>query len=206
MLGACHMVSKPCVYFPSSYKVKLLRIELCSSIRFVVVQLLSRVWLLGTTWTVAHQASLSVTISRSLLQLMSIESVMPTNHLVLCHPLLLLPSPLILFITCKMHRQRLRNFSWHYWDWSQEAPHREGVLYVLRFVSTPDLHPLTASSIPSPIVTTKNASRHCQTSPGEQSRSGCDLKQCWTVSHCSKLRRSWKLLMKPDFIKGGKFS
>ena len=44
-----------------------------------------------TPWTPAHQASLSVTISRSLLRLMSIESVMPSNHLILCHPLLLLP-------------------------------------------------------------------------------------------------------------------
>ena len=43
-------------------------------------------------WTTARQASLSVTSSRSLLKLMSIESVMPSNHLILCHPLLLLPS------------------------------------------------------------------------------------------------------------------
>ena len=46
----------------------------------------------ATPWTVAHQASLFITISQSLLKLMSIESVMPSNHLVLCHPLLLLPS------------------------------------------------------------------------------------------------------------------
>ena len=45
-----------------------------------------------TPWTAAHQASLSITNSRSLLKLMSIESVMPSNHLILCHPLLLLPS------------------------------------------------------------------------------------------------------------------
>ena len=45
-----------------------------------------------TPWTAAHQASLSITFSWSLLRLMSIESVMPSNHLVLCHPLLLLPS------------------------------------------------------------------------------------------------------------------
>ena len=45
-----------------------------------------------TPWTVAHQASLSITNSRSLLTLMSIESVMPANHLILCHSLLLLPS------------------------------------------------------------------------------------------------------------------
>ena len=57
----------------------------------VVVQLLSWVQLFVTPWT-AHQASLSFTISWSLLKLMSTESVMPSNHLILCHSLLLLPS------------------------------------------------------------------------------------------------------------------
>ena len=56
------------------------------------VQLLSRVWLFATPWTTAHQAFLSVTNSWSLLKLMSIQLVMPSNHLILCHPLLLLPS------------------------------------------------------------------------------------------------------------------
>ena len=56
------------------------------------VQLLSRVQLFATPWTAPHQASLSITNSQSLLKLMSIESVMPSNHLILCHPLLLLPS------------------------------------------------------------------------------------------------------------------
>ena len=56
------------------------------------VQSLSRVWLFATPCTAAHQASLSITNSGSLLKLMSIESVMPSNHLILCHPLLLLPS------------------------------------------------------------------------------------------------------------------
>ena len=46
----------------------------------------------ATPWTAAHQASLSITNSRSLLKLMTIESVMPSNHLILCHPLLFLPS------------------------------------------------------------------------------------------------------------------
>ena len=59
---------------------------------FVVVQSLSCVQLFATPWTAALQASLSFTISRSLLGLMSIESVMPSNHLILCRPLLLLPS------------------------------------------------------------------------------------------------------------------
>ena len=58
----------------------------------VVVQLLSRVWPFVTPWTAAHQAPLSFTISRSLLRFTSIESVMPSNHLILCHPRLLLLS------------------------------------------------------------------------------------------------------------------
>ena len=63
-----------------------------TTITVVVVQSLRRVWLFATPWTAAHQASLSCTISQSLLKLMSIESVMLSNHLVLCCPLLLLPS------------------------------------------------------------------------------------------------------------------
>ena len=55
------------------------------------VQSLSRVWLIATPWIAAHQASLSITNSRSLLKFMPIELVMPSNHLILCHPLLLLP-------------------------------------------------------------------------------------------------------------------
>ena len=58
---------------------------------FSSVQSLSRVRLFVTPWTEAHQAFLSITNSRSLLKLMSIESVMPSNHLILCCPLLLLP-------------------------------------------------------------------------------------------------------------------
>ena len=58
----------------------------------VIVQLLSHVRLFVSLLTASSQASLSFTISQSLLKLISIESVMPANHLVLCHPLLLLPS------------------------------------------------------------------------------------------------------------------
>ena len=58
----------------------------------VVVLSLNHVQLFVTPWTAAHQASLSMTISQSLLRLMSIESVMPSNRLILCRPLLLLPS------------------------------------------------------------------------------------------------------------------
>ena len=62
------------------------------SLRFSSLQSLSRVWLFVTPWTAACQASLTITNSRSLPKLMFIESVMPSSHLILCHPLLLLPS------------------------------------------------------------------------------------------------------------------
>ena len=60
--------------------------------QFISVQLLCHVQLFATPWTAARQAALSITNSRSLLKLMSIESLMPSNHLILCHPLLLPPS------------------------------------------------------------------------------------------------------------------
>ena len=69
-------------------------------LRFSSVQLLSCVRLFVTPWTAACQASLSITSSQSLFKLMSIESVMPSNHLILCHPLL----PLSIF-------PRIRDFS-----------------------------------------------------------------------------------------------
>ena len=58
----------------------------------ISVQSLSRAPLFATPWNAAHQASLSITNSQSLLKLMSVESVMPSDHLILCHPLLLPPS------------------------------------------------------------------------------------------------------------------
>ena len=61
-------------------------------VQFSSVQLLSHVWLFATPWIATRQASLSITNSQSLLKLMSIESVMPSSHLILCHSLLLLPS------------------------------------------------------------------------------------------------------------------
>ena len=60
--------------------------------QIISVQLLSHVQLFATPWTAACQASLSITDSQSLLRVKSIESVMPSNHLILCRPLLLLPS------------------------------------------------------------------------------------------------------------------
>ena len=63
-----------------------------NSLQFSSVQSLSCVWLFATPWIAAHQASLSITNSWSSLKLTSIESVMPSSPLILCHPLLLLPS------------------------------------------------------------------------------------------------------------------
>ena len=70
---------------------RLQKISFCSK-GLSSVQSLSRVLLFATPWTAACQASLSITNSRTLLKLMSIKSVMPSNHLTLCRPLLLLPS------------------------------------------------------------------------------------------------------------------
>ena len=66
--------------------------ECCDSLQFSSVQLLSRIRLFVTPWTTAHQASLSINNSRSSPKPMFIESVMISNHLILCRPLLLLPS------------------------------------------------------------------------------------------------------------------
>ena len=66
-----------------------LRMGLC---QFSSVQSFSHVWLFATPWTTAHQPSLSIVNSQSLPKFMSITSVMPSNYLILCHPLLLLPS------------------------------------------------------------------------------------------------------------------
>ena len=66
--------------------------ELQARINIGSIQLLSRVQLFATPWTAARQASLSITNSQSLLKLMSIKLVMPSNHLILCHPILLPPS------------------------------------------------------------------------------------------------------------------
>ena len=63
--------------------------DVYGNIQFNSVQSLSRVWLFVTPWTAAQRASLSFTNSWSLLKFMSIKSVMPSNHLILCHPLLL---------------------------------------------------------------------------------------------------------------------
>ena len=82
-----------------------------------VVQLLSRVQLFATSWTAAHQTALSITNSRSFLKLMSIALVMPSNHLILCCPLLLLPS---VFLSIRVFSNELAvHIRWpKYWSFS----------------------------------------------------------------------------------------
>ena len=81
-----------------------------------VVQSLSYVWLFATSWTAAYQAPLSFTISWSLLRLMSIESVILSNHLILCRPLLLLPS---IFPSIRVFSNESVRIRWtKYWSFS----------------------------------------------------------------------------------------
>ena len=77
--------------FGNLVRFSLLDLLLVTAFQFSSVQLLSRVRLFVTPWIAACQASLSITNSRSSLKLTSIESVMPSSHLILCHPLVLLP-------------------------------------------------------------------------------------------------------------------
>ena len=77
--------------FSERRKVVLINFTEKNSVQFSSVQSLSHVQLFATPWIAARQASLSITNSRSSLRLKSIESVMPSNHLILCRPLLLLP-------------------------------------------------------------------------------------------------------------------
>ena len=87
------------------------------TIRKVVVQSLGHVQLFATPWTESHQASLSFIVSLILLKLMSIESVMPSNHFNFCHPLLLLPS---IFPSIRVFSSELAlHIRWpRYWSFS----------------------------------------------------------------------------------------
>ena len=76
---------------PTDFKRRAREYSEQLSVQFSSVQLLSSVWLFATPWIAARKASLSITNSRSLLRLTSIELVMPSSHLILCRPLLLLP-------------------------------------------------------------------------------------------------------------------
>ena len=81
------------------------------------MQLFSHVWLFATLWTVAHQTSLSITSSQNLLKLMSIKPMMPSNHLVLYHPLFLPPS---IFPSMRVFsNESLLHITWpKYWSFS----------------------------------------------------------------------------------------
>ena len=92
-----------------------------SSVHFSSVQSLSRVRLFATPWIAARQASLSITISRSSHRLTSIESVMPSSDLILCHPLLLLP-PILHSIRVFPNESALRMRWPKYWSFSFNTP------------------------------------------------------------------------------------
>ena len=95
------------------------------------VQLLSCVSLFVTPWTAAHQASLSISNSQSLLKLMYIESVMPSNHLILCPPLLFLPS---IFLSIKVFsNQSVLRIRWpKYWRFSMSPSNEYSELIFFR--------------------------------------------------------------------------
>ena len=97
----CEIIHFPrCLIHFSVYSYCTQSIPTCTNIRenifssssVQLFQSLNCVWLFATPWIAAHQASLSITNPWSLLKLMSIKSVMPSNHLIFCRPLLLLPS------------------------------------------------------------------------------------------------------------------
>ena len=93
-----------------------------------VLQSLSHVWLFATPWTETHQGSLYLTISQSLLKLISFESVMPSHHLILCHPLLLLPS---IFPSVRIFSNELALcISWQkYWPLPTQVMANSGLIY-----------------------------------------------------------------------------
>ena len=90
----CFPLTSPCVYLFQWHNITKNDVGLQCLLwgKFVVVQSLSHIRLFATSWTAARQASMSFTISRSLLKCMCIELVMPFNYLILCHPLLFLSS------------------------------------------------------------------------------------------------------------------
>ena len=100
--------------------------------QFSSVQSLSHVRLFATPWTAACQASLSITISRSSLRLTSFESVMPSSHLILCHPLLLL-SPIPPSIRVFSHESTLRMRWSKYWSFSFSIIPSKEILGLISF-------------------------------------------------------------------------
>ena len=102
---------------PSGHPLSLNLSLILSSVQFSSVQFLSRVRTFATPWIAARQASLSITIFRTSLRRMSIESVMPSSHLILVHPFLLLP-PLSPSIRVFSNESTLRMRWPKYWSFS----------------------------------------------------------------------------------------
>ena len=114
-----YLCSFDCISFSNSHFVPALICLFIFSFEGVVVQSLSRVRLFAAPWTAARQASLSLTISGSLLRLMSIESVMLPNHLVLYHPFFWLQYFILSYIT-SLVAQMVKNLPamQETWIWS----------------------------------------------------------------------------------------
>ena len=106
-----------CIFSPVEQICLSLLYVLYRIIQFSSVQSLSRVRLFATPWIAARQASLSITNSRSSLRLTSIKSVMPSSHLILCHPLVLLP-PIPLSIRVFSNESTLHTRWPKYWSFS----------------------------------------------------------------------------------------
>ena len=122
--------------------ILLQNVHSCWSLEFSSVQSLSHVRLFVTPWIAAHQASLSITNSWSSPRLMSIESVMPSSHLILCHPLLLLPTiPSSIRVFSNESTLRMR---WpKYWSFSFSIiPSKEipGLISLIPWVPDPKIN------------------------------------------------------------------
>ena len=105
------------IHFDQVGKIRSNNDKIWFSIQFSSVQSLSHVRLFATPWTAACQGSQSITNSWSLLKLISIESVMPSNHFILCHPLFLLPS---IFLSIRVFpKESVLHIRWtKYWSFS----------------------------------------------------------------------------------------
>ena len=121
--------------------------------QFNSVQSFNRVRLFGTPWTAARQASLPITNSWSLLKLMFIKLVMPSNHLIVCHPLLLLP-PILPSIRVFSNESAFRIRWPKYWSFSlSNSPSNEHPGLISFRVDWLDLVPVTEWTCPSPSST-----------------------------------------------------
>ena len=130
---------------------------------FISVQLLSHIWLFATPWTAAQQASLSITKSWSSLKLMSIESVMPSNHLILCCPLLLPPS--IFPSITVFSNESILSIRWpKYWSFSFSISPFNEYLGLISFriglVGSPCSPRDSQESSPTPQFKSINSSQH----------------------------------------------